>query len=42
MEAKLVPGHRGIFDVIVDGEIVFSRYEVGRFPIHGEISSKLK
>ncbi len=39
---KLVPGHNGIFDVIVDEEMVFSKYEAGRFPNHGEVSSKLK
>ncbi len=42
VEANLVPGRRGIFDVIVDGEIVFSKYEAGRFPNHDEVSSKLK
>ena len=38
---KLVPGRNGIFDVIVDGGIVFSKYEAGRFPDHGEVSSRL-
>jgi len=42
VEAKLIPGRSGIFDVIVDGELVFSKFKVGRFPESGEIVSKLK
>lgn len=42
MEAKLVPGRNGIFDVIVDGELVFSKFKVGRFPEPGEVASTLK
>lgn len=33
MEAKLVPGRNGIFDVIVDGEMVFSKFKIGRLPV---------
>ena len=40
--ANLVPGRRGIFDVIADGELVFSKYEAGRFPHSGEVASKLR
>ena len=42
MEAKLIEGHDGIFDVIVDGELVFSKFQAGRFPSPGEVASKLK
>ncbi len=42
VEAKLVPGGNGIFDVIVDDEPVFSKFEAGRFPEPGEVVSKLK
>jgi len=42
VEVKLVPGHNGIFDVLVDGEMVFSKYKAGRFPNYGEVASKLK
>ncbi len=41
-DAKLVPGHNGIFDVIVDDELVFSKSETGRFPETGEVVTKLK
>ena len=42
VEAKLVPGSNGIFDVIVDGKLVFSKSRTGRFPNSGEVSEKLK
>ena len=42
VEAKLVPGRNGIFDVIVDGELAFSKFKVGRFPEPGEVAGKLK
>ncbi|MBM3267149.1 MAG: Rdx family protein [Candidatus Sericytochromatia bacterium] len=31
-EARLIEGSRGIFDVRIDGKLVFSKYESGRFP----------
>jgi len=36
-----VPGHKGIFDVQVDGKTVYSKYETGRFPENREILAKL-
>ena len=42
LEAKLVPGRNGIFDVIADDNLVFSKFEVGRFPEPGEVANKLK
>ena len=42
IQAKLVPGSNGIFNVIVDDELVFSKGETGRFPDPGEIVQKLK
>ena len=37
VEAKLIRGERGIFDVVVDGRKVFSKHDVGRFPEDDEI-----
>ena len=37
VEATATPGGRGQFDVIRDGELVFSKQAVGRFPGEGEI-----
>ncbi len=31
-EAALIPGTGGIFEVRVDGEVIWSRKETGRFP----------
>jgi len=42
VEAKLVPGGNGIFDVIVDEKRVFSKYDAGRFPEPGEVVNILK
>ncbi len=37
VEAKATPGGKGQFDVISNGELVFSKHVVGRFPGEGEI-----
>lgn len=42
MESKLIEGSGGIFDVTVDGKLVFSKQKEGRFPEHEEILSKLR
>ncbi len=42
IEVRLIPGADGIFDIIADGQRVFSRSEAGRFPEPGEITRKLK
>jgi selenoprotein W-related protein len=42
IEATLVPGSGGIFDVIVDGKLIFSKYDSGRYPNPGEITSLLQ
>ena len=41
VECELVPGGGGIFDVEVDGAKIFSKHDVGRFPEHDEILTKL-
>lgn len=41
VEADLVRGDNGIFDVEVDGRLVFSKHEAGRFPDPDEILAKL-
>ena len=35
-------GSDGIFDVAVDGEVVFSKDDAGRFPSHNEIIAALR
>jgi len=41
LDAQLIEGSRGIFDVKADGKMVFSKYETGRFPNPGEVSALL-
>jgi len=42
VEVKLIEGGQGIFDVKIDGQLVFSKYETGRFPEPGEITKLMK
>jgi predicted Rdx family selenoprotein len=39
VEATATPGGRGQFDVLRDGELVYSKHAVGRFPGEAEIAS---
>jgi len=41
-EVALVPGTGGIFEVRVDGELVFSRKEEGRFPESKELKQRVR
>ena len=42
MKARLVKGDDGVFDVTVDGELVFSKHAEGRFPEDREIVEALR
>ena len=42
VEAKLIQGGKGVFNVFVDEVRVFSRSETGRFPDPDEIPEKMK
>ena len=39
LDAELIRGGGGIFDVEVDGRLVFSKHQTGRFPNPGEVAS---
>jgi predicted Rdx family selenoprotein len=41
IEATDIPGGKGQFDVIRDGQTVFSKHDAGRFPEHDEIVALL-
>lgn len=41
VEPELIAGSGGIFDVKVDGQLIYSKHETGRFPEHKEILSQL-
>jgi selT/selW/selH-like putative selenoprotein len=38
VEAELFAEGKGIFDVVVDGKLIYSKYETGRFPDAGEVT----
>ena len=38
---EFIEGSGGIFDVTANGELIFSKHQVGRFPEHEEVLSKL-
>lgn len=38
----LVPGHGGIFEVAIDGEVVFSRQALGRYPEPQEVREAIR
>jgi selT/selW/selH-like putative selenoprotein len=40
--AQDIPGAKGQFDVLRDGELVFSKQQAGRFPEHDEIFAALR
>jgi selT/selW/selH-like putative selenoprotein len=39
---RLIKGKDGIFDVQVDGTLVFSKHTVGRFPDPGEVQGEIR
>ena len=41
MTPELIPGRGGIFDVELDGKLIFSKHDQGRFPEDSEILSQL-
>ncbi len=37
VDAKLIPGGGGVFEVTVDGDLIFSKKSLNRFPEPGEV-----
>jgi len=42
LEAELIEGDKGVFDVVADGAVVFSKHAAGRFPDDQEIIDALQ
>jgi selT/selW/selH-like putative selenoprotein len=42
VEAELIRGTNGVFDVEVDGTLVFSKHLAGRFPEEGEVEKAVR
>lgn len=36
-DVEITPGKSGQFDVLVHGELIFSKSQAGRFPLDGEV-----
>jgi selenoprotein W-related protein len=41
-EVALKPGHGGVFEVRLDGELIFSREREGRFPESKELKQRIR
>ncbi|MGZ6530024.1 MAG: SelT/SelW/SelH family protein [Tumebacillaceae bacterium] len=41
-ELTLIPGTGGVYEITLNGEEIFSKKELGRFPNEGEIMQLLK
>jgi predicted Rdx family selenoprotein len=39
-KVSIKAGKTGQFDVIVDGQVIFSKGKVGRFPVEGEVEDR--
>ena len=37
VQTELIKGDRGIFDVTLDGELIYSKFKTGSFPRYREI-----
>jgi selenoprotein W-related protein len=42
VDAELIRGKGGVFDVRVDGELIFSKHELNRFPEPGEVERLIR
>ena len=42
VDAELIPGSGGVFDVRVDGELIYSKDDMGRFPADDEIAKGIR
>ncbi len=42
VDPELIKGDNGVFDVVVDGRLIYSKHETGRFPEHQEVLEQLR
>ena len=40
-EVKLLPSEGGVFEVVADGNLIYSKKELNRFPEEGEVEGIL-
>lgn len=41
-ELKIIPSSNGVFEVTLDGELIFSKKELDRFPEENEVENIIK
>ncbi len=42
MDVEFIEGRGGVFDVKVDGQLVYSKHETGSFPEHDPLIKKIE
>ena len=42
VETKLISSGGGVYEIILDGELIFSKKTLGRFPDDGEVVTLIK
>ena len=42
VETKLISSGGGVYEIILDGELIFSKKTLGRFPDDGEVIALIK
>jgi selT/selW/selH-like putative selenoprotein len=42
LESTLIRGKGGVFDVVLDGQLVYSKKAAGRFPLPGEVTEAIR
>ena len=42
VEPKLIQGSGGVFEVRLNGTLIWSKHDMGRFPEHPEVVEKIK
>ena len=42
VETKLISSGGGVYEIILDGELIFSKKTLGRFPDDGEVVALIK
>ena len=42
MQAELIKGSGGVFDVAADGALIYSKHRTGRFPENAEVVQALR
>ena len=42
IKAELIKGRGGVFDVVADGKLVYSKHATGRFPEEAEVVEAIR